>query len=226
MKRTSPFHDILQRKSVNMPERGLLIVFSGPSGVGKGTVRAAIFESSQHQFDYSVSMTTRQQRPGEVEGKDYFFTTREAFEEKIKSGQMLEYAEYVGNYYGTPLEYVNQTLDQGKDVFLEIEVQGALQVKEKVPDGVFIFLTPPDLDELRGRLSGRGTDSLAVINERMEKAREEIKLMSEYDYAVVNDEVHLAVERVKKIVEAEHFRVDRVIGRYQDMVDVAAHNIG
>ena len=139
---------------------------------------------------------------------------------------MLEYAEYVGNYYGTPLEYVNQTLDQGKDVFLEIEVQGALQVKEKVPDGVFIFLTPPDLDELRGRLSGRGTDSLAVINERMVKAREEIKLMSEYDYAVVNDEVHLAVERVKKIVEAEHFRVDRVIGRYQDMVDVAAHNIG
>ncbi|MDN6013048.1 MAG: guanylate kinase [Lactococcus sp.] len=209
-----------------MPERGLLIVFSGPSGVGKGTVRAAIFESSQHQFDYSVSMTTRQQRPGEVDGKDYFFTTREAFEEKIKSGQMLEYAEYVGNYYGTPLEYVNQTLDQGKDVFLEIEVQGALQVKEKVPDGVFIFLTPPDLDELRGRLSGRGTDSLAVINERMEKAREEIKLMSEYDYAVVNDEVHLAVERVKKIVEAEHFREDRVIGRYQDMVDVAAHNIG
>ncbi|MDN6538173.1 MAG: guanylate kinase [Lactococcus sp.] len=209
-----------------MPERGLLIVFSGPSGVGKGTVRAAIFESSQHQFDYSVSMTTRQQRPGEVDGKDYFFTTREAFEEKIKSGQMLEYAEYVGNYYGTPLEYVNKTLDQGKDVFLEIEVQGALQVKEKVPDGVFIFLTPPDLDELRGRLSGRGTDSLAVINERMEKAREEIKLMSEYDYAVVNDEVHLAVERVKKIVEAEHFRVDRVIGRYQDMVDVAAHNIG
>ncbi|MBR6895954.1 MAG: guanylate kinase [Lactococcus sp.] len=209
-----------------MPERGLLIVFSGPSGVGKGTVRAAIFESSQHQFDYSVSMTTRQQRPGEVDGKDYFFTTREAFEEKIKSGQMLEYAEYVGNYYGTPLEYVNQTLDQGKDVFLEIEVQGALQVKEKVPDGVFIFLTPPDLDELRGRLSGRGTDSLAVINERMEKAREEIKLMSEYDYAVVNDEVHLAVERVKKIVEAEHFRVDRVIGRYQDMVDVATHNIG
>jgi guanylate kinase len=117
---------------------------------------------------------------------------------KIKAGQMLEYAEYVGNYYGTPLEYVNKTLDEGKDVFLEIEVQGALQVKEKVPDGVFIFLTPPDLDELRDRLSGRGTDSLEVINERMAKAREEIKLMSEYDYAVVNDEVPLAVERVKK----------------------------
>lgn len=208
-----------------MPERGLLIVFSGPSGVGKGTVRAAIFESSQHQFEYSVSMTTRQQRPGEVDGKDYFFSTREDFEAKIKSGQMLEYAEYVGNYYGTPLEYVNQTLDEGKDVFLEIEVQGALQVKEKVPDGVFIFLTPPDLDELRDRLSGRGTDSLEVINERMAKAREEIKLMSEYDYAVVNDEVPLAVERVKKIVEAEHFRVDRVIGRYQSMLDAATQEI-
>ena len=208
-----------------MPERGLLIVFSGPSGVGKGTVRAAIFESSQHQFEYSVSMTTRKQRPGEVDGKDYFFSTREAFEERIKAGQMLECAEYVGNYYGTPLEYVNKTLDEGKDVFLEIEVQGALQVKEKVPDGVFIFLTPPDLDELRDRLSGRGTDSLEVINERMAKAREEIKLMSEYDYAVVNDEVPLAVERVKKIVEAEHFRVDRVIGRYQAMLDAATQKI-
>lgn len=208
-----------------MPERGLLIVFSGPSGVGKGTVRAAIFESSQHQFEYSVSMTTRKQRPSEIDGKDYFFSTREAFEEKIKAGQMLEYAEYVGNYYGTPLEYVNKTLDEGKDVFLEIEVQGALQVKEKVPDGVFIFLTPPDLDELRDRLSGRGTDSLEVINERMAKAREEIKLMSEYDYAVVNDEVPLAVERVKKIVEAEHFRVDRVIGRYQAMLDAATQKI-
>lgn len=208
-----------------MPERGLLIVFSGPSGVGKGTVRAAIFESSQHQFEYSVSMTTRKQRPGEVDGKDYFFSTREAFEEKIKAGEMLEYAEYVGNYYGTPLEYVNQTLDEGKDVFLEIEVQGALQVKEKVPDGVFIFLTPPDLDELRERLSGRGTDSLEVINERMAKAREEIKLMSEYDYAVVNDEVHMAVERVKKIVEAEHFRVDRVIGRYHAMLEAATQTV-
>ncbi|CAM3216311.1 guanylate kinase [Lactococcus laudensis] len=170
-------------------------------------------------------MTTRKQRPGEIDGKDYFFSTREAFEEKIKAGQMLEYAEYVGNYYGTPLEYVNKTLDEGKDVFLEIEVQGALQVKEKVPDGVFIFLTPPDLDELRDRLSGRGTDSLEVINERMAKAREEIKLMSEYDYAVVNDEVPLAVERVKKIVEAEHFRVDRVIGRYQAMLDAATQKI-
>ena len=201
-----------------MAERGLLIVFSGPSGVGKGTVRQEIFSTPDHQFEYSVSMTTRPKRPGEVDGADYFFRTREEFEDLIKKGQMLEYAEYVGNYYGTPLTYVNETLDKGIDVFLEIEVQGALQVKKKVPDGVFIFLTPPDLDELKDRLVGRGTDSEEVIRQRIERAKEEIALMREYDYAVVNDEVPLAAERVKRIIEVEHFRVDRVIGRYNDMI--------
>ncbi|HFI4972896.1 TPA: guanylate kinase [Streptococcus agalactiae] len=201
-----------------MSERGLLIVFSGPSGVGKGTVRQGIFSTPDHKFDYSVSMTTRPQRPGEVDGVDYFFRTREEFEALIKEGQMLEYAEYVGNYYGTPLSYVNETLDKGIDVFLEIEVQGALQVKSKVPDGVFIFLTPPDLEELEERLVGRGTDSPEVIAQRIERAKEEIALMREYDYAVVNDQVSLAAERVKRVIEAEHYRVDRVIGRYTNMV--------
>lgn len=201
-----------------MSERGLLIVFSGPSGVGKGTVRQEIFSTPDHKFEYSVSMTTRAQRPGEVDGKDYFFRSREEFEGLIRKGQMLEYAEYVGNYYGTPLTYVNETLDKGIDVFLEIEVQGALQVKKKVPDAVFIFLTPPDLNELQERLIGRGTDSEEVIAQRIERAREEIALMSEYDYAIVNDEVPLAAERVKRVIEAEHFRVDRVIGRYRNMI--------
>ncbi|HEO2675854.1 TPA: guanylate kinase [Streptococcus agalactiae] len=201
-----------------MSERGLLIVFSGPSGVGKGTVRQEIFSTPDHKFDYSVSMTTRPQRPGEVDGVDYFFRTREEFEALIKEGQMLEYAEYVGNYYGTPLSYVNESLDKGIDVFLEIEVQGALQVKSKVPDGVFIFLTPPDLEELEERLVGRGTDSPEVIAQRIERAKEEIALMREYDYAVVNDQVSLAAERVKRVIEAEHYRVDRVIGRYTNMV--------
>lgn len=201
-----------------MTERGLLIVFSGPSGVGKGTVRKEIFSTPDHKFEYSVSMTTRAQRPEEVDGVDYFFRTREEFEELIRQGQMLEYAEYVGNYYGTPLTYVNETLDRGIDVFLEIEVQGALQVKQKVPDGVFIFLTPPDLEELQERLVGRGTDSQEVIAKRIAKAKEEIALMREYDYAVVNDQVPLAAERVKRIIEAEHFRVDRVIGRYDEMI--------
>ena len=194
------------------------MVFSGPSGVGKGTVRQEIFSTPDHKFDYSVSMTTRPQRPGEVDGVDYFFRTREEFEALIKEGQMLEYAEYVGNYYGTPLSYVNETLDKGIDVFLEIEVQGALQVKSKVPDGVFIFLTPPDLEELEERLVGRGTDSPEVIAQRIERAKEEIALMREYDYAVVNDQVSLAAERVKRVIEAEHYRVDRVIGRYTNMV--------
>ncbi|MBS7576854.1 MULTISPECIES: guanylate kinase [unclassified Enterococcus] len=202
-----------------MRERGLLIVFSGPSGVGKGTVRKAIFDNENHEFEYSVSMTTRAQRPGEVDGVDYFFQSKVEFEEMIKKGEMLEYAEYVGNYYGTPLKYVNETLDQGKDVFLEIEVQGALQVKEKAPDGVYIFLTPPDLIELRERITNRGTDSEEVINERMQKAREEIEMMQLYDYAVVNDEVSHAVERVLKIIDAEHCRVDRVIGKYRKMLD-------
>ncbi|AWN21485.1 guanylate kinase [Streptococcus sobrinus] len=201
-----------------MSERGLLIVFSGPSGVGKGTVRQEIFSTPDHKFEYSVSMTTRAQRPGEKDGVDYFFRTRQEFEELIRQGQMLEYAEYVGNYYGTPLTYVNETLDKGIDVFLEIEVQGALQVKKKVPDGVFIFLTPPDLDELKDRLVGRGTDSQEVIAQRIERAKEEIALMREYDYAVVNDQVPLAAERVKRIIEAEHCRVDRVIGHYNKMI--------
>ena len=191
-----------------MSERGLLIVLSGPSGVGKGTVRKAIFESEDNDFQYSISMTTRKMREGEVEGVDYFFRSKEEFESMIEAGEMLEYAEYVGNYYGTPLSYVNKTLDEGKDVFLEIEVQGAKQVKEKVPD----------LAELKSRIVGRGTDADEVIEERMKVAKEEIEMMALYDYAVVNDEVPLAVERIKNIIASEHFRVDRVIGKYIKML--------
>ena len=202
-----------------MSERGLLIVLSGPSGVGKGTVRKAIFDSEENDFQYSISMTTRKQREGEVDGVDYYFRSREEFEAMIEAGEMLEYAEYVGNYYGTPLTYVNQTLDEGKDVFLEIEVQGAKQVKDKVPDGVFIFLTPPDLAELKSRIIGRGTDEMSVTEERMAVAREEIEMMALYDYAVVNDEVPLAVQRIKDIIASEHFRVDRVIGKYIKMLE-------
>ncbi len=202
-----------------MSERGLLIVLSGPSGVGKGTVRKAIFDSEENDFQYSISMTNRKQREGEVDGVDYYFRSREEFEAMIEAGEMLEYAEYVGNYYGTPLTYVNQTLDEGKDVFLEIEVQGAKQVKDKVPDGVFIFLTPPDLAELKSRIIGRGTDEMSVIEERMAVAREEIEMMALYDYAVVNDEVPLAVQRIKDIIASEHFRVDRVIGKYIKMLE-------
>lgn len=201
-----------------MSERGLLFILSGPSGVGKGTVRKALFESEGTELKYSVSMTTRQKRQGEQEGVDYFFRTREEFEEKIAAGEMLEYAEYVGNYYGTPLDYVNKKLDEGYDVFLEIEVLGAMKVKEKVPEGIFIFLTPPDLAELKSRIVNRGTDEMAVIDKRMSVAREEIEMMSHYDYAVVNDQVDKAVERIKHIIESEHCRVDRVVERYKNML--------
>ena len=198
-----------------MSKRGMLIVLSGPSGVGKGTVRKAIFAQDNNKFDYSVSMTTRQMRPGEVNGKDYYFVTKEEFEKEIAEGGMLEYAQYVDNYYGTPLKYVNEMLDEGKDVFLEIEVKGAMQVREKVPDGLFIFLTPTDLMELRQRLVNRGTDDLDVIDMRMKKAVDEIEMMQNYDYAVVNDEVEAAAEKIKTIIRAERWRVKRFLPDYK-----------
>lgn len=198
-----------------MPKRGMLIVLSGPSGVGKGTVRKEIFSRPDNTFHYSVSMTTRQKRPGEVNGKDYFFVSKEEFEREIENGGVLEYAKYVDNYYGTPLKYVNEMLDQGKDVFLEIEVKGAMQVRKKVPDGLFIFLTPPDLMELRQRIINRGTDDLETIDKRMDKAVEEIEMMQNYDYAVVNDEVPKAAEKIQTIIRAERWRVKRFLPDYK-----------
>lgn len=201
-----------------MTKRGMLIVLSGPSGAGKGTVRKAIFDQPGNDFQYSISMTTRKPRPGEVNGKDYFFVSKEEFEQKIQAGEMLEYAKYVDNYYGTPLKWINDTLDAGKDVFLEIEVNGAMQVRSKSPNGVFIFLTPPDLMELKQRLIHRGTDSMEVINKRIKKAFSEIEMMQNYDYAVVNDEVPNAVEKVKEIIRSERLRVRRVMPDYLEML--------
>lgn len=201
-----------------MQERGMLIVLSGPSGVGKGTVRQAMLEHDFRDFQYSVSMTTRPMRPGEVDGVDYYFRTKAQFEAEIAAGRMLEYAQYVDNYYGTPLTYVNQTLDAGRDVLLEIEVKGAMQVREKCPDGVFIFLTPPDLMALKDRLTGRGTDAPEVIEKRIIQAKDEIHMMANYDYAVVNDQVPMAVSRIERIIESEHLRVSRVIEKYHAML--------
>lgn len=196
--------------------RGLLIILSGPSGVGKGTVRAAIFKDNPYHYAYSVSATTRKMRPGEQDGVDYFFVSREEFEAMIAEDSLIEYAEYVGNYYGTPLAYVEKTLEEGRDVFLEIEVQGASKIKEKMPEGIFIFLAPPSLAELENRLTERGTDSASVIAERMQRAQEEIELMEAYDYVVVNDTVEKAVEQVNAIIQTEHLRVSRVIDRMRE----------
>ncbi|EKF37478.1 MULTISPECIES: guanylate kinase [Bacillus] len=203
-----------------MKERGLLIVLSGPSGVGKGTVRQAIFSQEDTKFEYSISVTTRKPREGERNGVDYFFKTREEFEDMIENKKLLEWAEYVGNYYGTPVDYVEQTLSEGKDVFLEIEVQGALQVREAFPEGLFIFLAPPSLSELQNRIMTRGTESEDLIRNRMAAAKEEIEMMDAYDYVVENDDVELACERIKAIVLAEHLRRDRVAPRYKKMLGV------
>ncbi|GHP12858.1 guanylate kinase [Lentilactobacillus fungorum] len=201
-----------------MAKRGMLIVLSGPSGVGKGTVRKALFEEPDVDFEYSTSMTTRKPRPGEKNGVDYYFVSKEQFEKNIQNGEMLEYAKYVDNYYGTPLKYVNETLDSGRDVFLEIEVNGAMQVRANCPDAVFVFLTPPDLMELKHRLIGRGTDKMDVINRRIKKAVGEISMMRNYDYAVLNDKVPLAVDRIKSIIRSERLRVARVMPDYESML--------
>ena len=203
-----------------MTKRGLLIVLSGPSGVGKGTVRAAIFSKGEQKFVYSISATTRKPRTGETDGVDYFFKTREEFEQMIQNKQLLEYAEYVGNYYGTPLEYVENTLAKGKDVFLEIDVQGAIQVRELMPDGVFIFLTPPDLNELESRIVNRGTDSDEVIAKRMKTAREELELMKYYDYSVVNDTVDNAVQKIEAIIQTEHLRIIRNLDTIEELEEI------
>lgn len=187
-------------------DKGLLIVLSGPSGVGKGTVRKAIFEDPDTGFKYSISMTTRKQREGEVDGVDYFFKTREEFESLIEQDKFIEHAQYVGNYYGTPVDYVVETMEKGHDVFLEIEVEGAKQVRERFPEALFIFLAPPNLAQLEERLIGRGTDSMDVIRHRIEEAKRELNLMNLYDYVVINDDVQQAKRRVQCIVEASHMR--------------------
>ncbi|KKK33679.1 MULTISPECIES: guanylate kinase [Salinicoccus] len=201
-------------------EKGLLIVLSGPSGVGKGTVRKAIFDHPDTDFKYSISMTTRQMREGEVDGIDYFFKTREEFELLIDQDKFIEYAEYVGNYYGTPVEYVEQTMADGHDVFLEIEVEGAKQVREKFPDALFIFLAPPNLTQLEERLVNRGTDSPDIIRHRIDEAKRELKLMNLYDYVVVNDDVDAARQRVQCIVEASHMRRARVESKLRMLLEV------
>ena len=198
--------------------RGLLIVLSGPSGVGKGTVRKELFSQPNTNYEYSISMTTRNPRVGEVDGVDYFFKTRVEFEGLIEQGGLLEHAEFVGNYYGTPLAYVNETLDAGRDVFLEIEVQGAAQIREKAPDALFIFLAPPSLTELKDRLVGRGTETADVIAKRIATASEELEMMSLYDYVVENDEVTNACDRINAIIKAEHCRRERVEKRYLSML--------
>ncbi|MFD2628329.1 guanylate kinase [Oceanobacillus kapialis] len=199
-------------------EKGILFILSGPSGVGKGTVRKELFEQAT-ELKYSISMTTRNIRPGETDGVDYFFKTKEEFENLISQNELLEYAKYVNNYYGTPRTYVEETLAAGYDVFLEIEVQGALQVKQNFPEGVFIFLFPPSLEELKNRIVSRGTESSDLVLNRLKEARKEIEMMDAYDYVVVNDQVEHAVSKVQSIIQSEHLKRERVAKQYKKLLE-------
>ena len=183
-----------------MGKKGSLIVISGFSGVGKGTVVKRLV--SDYGYSLSVSATTRQPREGEVDGREYYFKTVDEFRNLIDYNGFIEWAQYVENYYGTPRAYVEQELAEGKDVILEIEVQGALHVKEQYPDAVLIFLTAPDAKCLRDRLAGRGTEEEAVINKRMKRAAEESLDMDAYEYIVVNADLDVCVETVHGIIEA------------------------
>lgn len=183
--------------------QGILTVISGFSGAGKGTVTRKILEQYDN-YALSISATTRNPREGEENGREYFFKTAEEFEKMIAKDELIEYAKYVNNYYGTPKMYVQEQLQKGKDVILEIEIQGALKVKEKYPDTLLLFITPPSAQELKNRLIRRGTEEMDVIEKRMKTAAWEAQFMDQYDYIVINDELQTCVEELHAIIQSEH----------------------
>lgn len=187
-----------------MKKRGLLIIMSGPSGVGKGTIREELMKNGDLNLFYSVSMTTRGMRPGEVNGREYYFVSREEFDDNIARDNLLEWAEFVGNRYGTPRDKVEKMRDEGKNVLLEIEVNGTAQVLEKVKgDALSIFIVPPSLEELENRIRGRGTEQEEVVKSRLAKAKHELGFRDQYKYVVVNDDLLTAVDEVRKIIKRE-----------------------
>ena len=182
-------------------KKGLLIIISGPSGVGKGTVREYFMNDDSLNLTYSISMTTRMPRDGEIQGRDYIFTSKDNFERAIENNELLEWAEFVGNYYGTPLSQVELLRNQGLNVILEIEVQGATQVKEKCPDAITIFIIPPSMEELEKRIRGRRSEPEEIIQQRLAKATQEMKMVSNYKYVVCNDDPELAAEVIGLIIK-------------------------
>ena len=191
-----------------MNKKGILIVVSGFSGAGKGTLMKALLNKYDN-YALSISATTRNPREGEVDGREYFFKTTEEFEKMIAKDELIEYAKYVNNYYGTPRAYVEEQLESGKDVILEIEIQGALKVKEKFPETLLLFVTPPSADILRGRLVGRGTETMEVIESRMRRAAQEAEGMDAYDYLIINDDLEVCVREMHRIIVGEHRRTFR-----------------
>lgn len=190
-----------------MSNQGILVVVSGFSGAGKGTLMKALLEKYDN-YALSISATTRQPREGEENGREYFFVSRETFEHMIEENQLIEYAQYVNNYYGTPSQYVSQQMAEGKDVILEIEIQGALKIKERFPEALLLFVLPPSAQELKRRLVGRGTESPEVIEARLHRAAEEAEGMTSYDYILVNDTIEKCVEDMHQLIQTQHSRVN------------------
>ena len=186
-----------------MNQQGILVVVSGFSGAGKGTLMKELLKRYDN-YALSVSATTRQPREGEKDGEDYFFVNREYFQQMIEEGRLVEYAQYVNHYYGTPRDYVEKKMAEGKDVILEIEIQGALKVKKRFPDALLIFVPPPSAGELRRRLVGRGTETIEVINARLRRAAEEASGMEAYDYLLINDEIDACVEQMHQLITLQH----------------------
>lgn len=189
--------------------RGILVILSGFSGSGKGTIMNLLMSRYEENYALSISATTRKPRAGEQEGREYFFKTREEFEKMIEKNELIEYALYVENYYGTPKAYVEEQLEAGRDVILEIEIQGARKVKEMFPDTLLLFVTPPDADTLKKRLMGRGTDEESVVLARLSRAFEEASGVEDYDYLIINDELEDCVNEVHSIIQNEHRKVKR-----------------
>ncbi|MDO5038151.1 guanylate kinase [Clostridium sp.] len=205
-----------------MSKKGVLLVISGPSGAGKGTICKALLEKHKEIY-LSVSATTREPRNGEVEGVNYFFLKKEDFLQKVEEGDFLEHAEVYGNYYGTPKSSVQKMIDEGRDVILEIDIQGALKVKENCEEGIFIFILPPSMEELKQRIIKRGSETPESLMRRFKSAYKEINYISKYNYAVVNDEVDTAVSKIEAIITAEKCRVDRMKNKILDSKEGIIH---
>ena len=188
--------------------KGILIVVSGFSGAGKGTLLKSLV-SKYENYQISISATTRSPREGEKEGREYFFVAKEKFEDMISKGEFMEYAQYVGNYYGTPKKYVEDRMKKGKDVILEIEIQGALQIKKNYPDALLLFVMPPSILELKNRLLNRGSETMELIESRLRRAKEEAMGIDEYDYIIVNEELDFSVEELHHVIEGAHHMTSR-----------------